>query len=233
MATSSCTGPVIYSIGNDNVDPNINKAIQDSLKELLEKFKDTQNIIYVNIEKLLLESEDTHRSRSRSKSKARDASRSRSRSRSRSHSHHRRGKHHHRHHGRGPRIPPHFLHRRPHYPFHYAGHHYPAYYYSSDLEETSCDLTPGDTTEENRASEPCCRHEGRHRGRWHRRHSRSRSKSKGRKHGKGCTKKADNTQTNEAENQNIITIDEDEPKNPVSGEDLEKQFDSLNVSKVP
>lgn len=229
MATSSHPGPVIYSIGNVSGDPNINKIIEERMKELLEKLKDTQSIIYVNIENLQLECRDMHRGRSRSRSKSRDLIRSRSQSRSRSHSLHRKGKHV-QHHRKGHRSQPHFLHRRRH---HHWGHHYPPYYYSSEVEETNCDLTTEESTEENKVTEPCCKRECRHHGRWHRRYARSRSKSNGRKHGKGCAQKVNNAQTKEPENLLVNTIDEEEQKNPVIGEDLDKQFDSLNVSKVP
>lgn len=239
MATTSHASPIIYSIRQGNKDdPNINTAVEERIKELLEKFKDTQSIIYINIEKLSLDNPKGCRHTSRSRSRSR--SRSKSRSRSRSHSHHRRGKHHHWHHSRGHRSPSHRHHPHPHHHFRHHPHRYPYHYFFSDADDTNCEVTTGaETTEEYSGVEACCKGQGKRHKRGGRRHSRSRSrggrsrsKSKGKKNGKGCRGKVDKPDSKEAEEQDVIVIDGEEPKTPVdTEEDLETQFDTLNVSK--
>lgn len=232
MASSSQSGSVIYCLNQSNSDdPNINRLVKERINELLNKFKDSQGIIYLNIENVVI---GNSRSRSRSRGN------SRSRSRSSSHSPHRHGKKHHNHHLKGHRPRPHFGDRNRNYPHHtphhYFGHHLPHHYYTSQAEETNCEVTTGpETNEECNHVEICCRKRPRGHHKRHRRHSRSRSrgrrsrsKSKSKKTEK-CSSNNKTTQVVEIEDDSLIEQDDTNKSNNPEG-DLERRFDSMNVS---
>lgn len=234
METSSQQGPVIYNIGNSNGDPTINKAVEERIKEILDKFKDAQGLIYLNIEQLVLEAPKKHKRGGRSRSRSRGHSRSRSRSHSLQH----RGKRHNRHHSIGRRSSSRFGHGRGHHHGHghhgqghhhgHGHHHWHHHQHTSDNEETRFETTATESAEEcSSGVEVCC--QGNHRGHYgkNKKSKRSRSRSKNRK---GYQK---NASTKESGEQDVIVIDEDELKEAVTEEaDLEKRFDDMNVNNT-
>lgn len=235
--------PINVYASTSGDDPETIQAVQDAIKDVLEKFKDSKGLVYINIENLHVHPGGKHRGppppphfwRGRSRSGSRR--RSRSRSRSRSHSGHRRSKH-----GHGRR---HSRNRHSHSHSHghkYHGHGKHFFWHHHHSSEKSESVTGETSAEETSGLEagppvpPCCyMWDKKFKKKDKKRRTRSRSGSKDKKgrqdrKEKRCQKNKckDQDQSVTVTTDDIIDLSSENPQEKTEKE-LQEKFDDMNV----